>query len=101
MGVKDRCGEGQRKAGRGRKKEKGQGREGGKKEDSDGDREGKKDIHWPPRVHTHSLSLSLLVGWSGFQSVFANHSASSLTGASKNLLLLSSYKPTSLCQCCE
>ena len=45
--------------GRGRKKEKGQGREGGKKEDSNGDREGKKDSHWPPRVHTHAVSLSL------------------------------------------
>lgn len=75
-GVKDGCGEGRRKAGRGREKEKGQGREGGKKEDSDGDREGKKDIHWSPRVHTHTVSLSPPAGWCGFQSVFAKHSTS-------------------------
>lgn len=62
MGVKDRGGEGAVEGGRGRKKEKRQGREGGKKEDSDGDREGKKDILLAsPCPHTQSLSSGWLV----------------------------------------
>lgn len=44
--------------GKRKEKEKGEGKEKGKKEDSNGDREGKRDIHWFPHVHTHTLSLS-------------------------------------------
>lgn len=43
--------------GKKKEKEKGEGREKGKKEDSNGDREGKKDIHWFPHVHMHTLSF--------------------------------------------
>lgn len=99
MGVKDRCGEERRKAGRGRKKEKGQGREEKRKTAMGTEKERKTSTGLP--VSTHTVSLSLPAGWCGFQSVFAKHSAPSLTGASKNLLLLSSYKPTSLHQCRE
>lgn len=56
-GTEDR--DGKRKA-----KEKGEGREKGKKEDSNGDREGKRDIHWFPHARTHTPFLS--ADWSDF-----------------------------------
>lgn len=95
-GRKDRRGGGAVEGGE--RKEKGEKtrREGGKKEDSGLYLENrKKDIHWLPRVHTQSSS-----GWLVWISeCICKHSVSSLTGASKNPLLLSSYKPTSVYLC--